>query len=108
DLALAIVAEVPRRRAVRDIEKEVAKDRRSRLRVRDLGMKLDAVALPLDVFECGDGCIRRRCGNAEAGRRAQDFVAVARPYALVRGRAGEERRVIRGDVDFGASVLALR
>src|SRR6201999_600698 len=79
DFALAIVAEVPRWRAVRDVEEKVADDRRPGLAVRHLGMELDSEALPRGALECRDRCIRRRCGGAEPLRLSQDFVAVTGP-----------------------------
>src|ERR1051326_7310769 len=54
DLASAVIAEVPRRLTLRNVEQEVLQDLRTRLGVRNLGMKLDAVARALAILERGD------------------------------------------------------
>src|SRR5204862_4575703 len=103
DAPLAVVAEVPRRRAAGDVKEEVAQDLRSRLGVRDLGMEEDAETAPLEVVEGADRRVVRSRRDAESRRRGDDAVAVAGPHRLRPRRVGEERRLFE-DIDLRAAV----
>ncbi len=89
--------------------REVAQQRRAVRSVRDLGMKLHAPDAPRVVGDGGERCAVGRGDGAEAGRHADDAVAVAHPYLLARARRPDavKQRAVGDHVDIGAAELAM-
>ena len=85
----------PRRRSPGDLVEEVLQDLLPVRRVHDLRVELDGVEPAARVLERRDRRRRRRGGDAGAGRRLGDGVAVAHPDDLIRaggrGRAPTRR-----------------
>ena len=83
----------PGRRRTGDLVEEVLQDLLAVRRVHDLGVELDGVEASRLVLEGGDRRRRRRRGDARAGRRRRDRVAVAHPHDLLGRQVVEERRL---------------
>jgi hypothetical protein len=98
-------ARVPVAPAAGDVE-EVREDLGALLRVHDLGVEQDAVELARRVLDRRDRVGLGRARDAEAGGRAPDVVAVARPDAAARRQAAEERSARRRR-EHGLPVLAV-
>jgi hypothetical protein len=97
----------PTRLGVADAEQEIGDDLAAARRVRDLGMKLDAVDRLVFVAHAGDRhALARRCDD-ESVRRYVDVIAVAHPDGrrLVAVEAVEQSAGFL-DHELGASVLA--
>src|SRR5439155_23741579 len=74
-----------------DVEEEVLVDPRAVLGVRDLGMKLHGVDLPLWILGRGEEAFPARAEERESGRQSLDEVAVARPDAALLGEPRQKR-----------------
>src|SRR6185503_1410873 len=93
-------------REAADVEEEVPVDPHPLLRVRDLRMELNHVALVIEVFGRSHQATRAPGEKRETGRQFLDDVAVARPDPALRGHAGEERpRAL--DLEHGLAVLTM-
>src|ERR1700712_1359488 len=90
-----------------DPEEEVLDDLLAPRRVRDLGMKLQRVELPLRVGDRGEGGILRVRDRVEALRERGEFVAVAVPDIDLFAEAREEQTAFVEMQQTGA-VLAAR
>ena len=71
--------------------------------VRDLRVELDGVEPAIRILEGGDGGRRRGGGDARAGRRSGDRVAVAHPHDLLRRQVAEQQRLV--ELGIGLAVL---
>ena len=93
----------PRRRSTGDLVEEVLEDLLPVGRVHDLRVELDGIETTARVLERRDRRRRGRRGDAGAGRRLRDGVAVAHPDDLIRREIVEERRL--AERRLGLSVL---
>jgi hypothetical protein len=96
----------PVARAPADVVREVAEDVEAVIRVRDFRMEEQRVEPAVLGDHRGDGRVRARRGDLEAGRRRLDEVAVAGPHPQVRRNRREERRA-RLDVNRRQPELAV-
>ncbi len=97
----------PRGRAAADLEHEAADDVEAVLRVRDLGMELQPVDLPLHVRHGGERRVAGRADRDEARRQSLHAVAVAHPDLEARAEP-RQQRVVAGELHLGVAVLAVR
>ena len=90
-----------------DARDEVAQDILAPGRVRDLGVELDAVQIPVRRRQARVGRRLGLGGRVETVRESRDGVAVAHPHRLLAVDSGKQP-VVLGDLDGGGAVLTLR
>src|SRR5690606_3968504 len=99
----------PRRRAPADVANEARKDLEAVLRMRDLGVKLQAVDSALRIRDRGERRVTRLRDRLEPGRQPLDPVTVAHPdlERAIRSAEPAEERILVDQHDLGVAVLAL-